>query len=163
MYTNPNTLFYRRSIEQIRRAIAANDFLNNMMDKERLQAVIDAMKPTDYKKGSFIIREGDSGSHLYVSAYGQFEVLKAGQVIKKFGPGEAFGELAILYKAKRFASITCKFIKVNNNLHSFIINDYKRTYKAELVYNIAFVMQTHMKIRNRLHYTQINKHNSPQS
>lgn len=78
------------------------------MDEERLQAVVEAMSPQEYPAGSLLIREGESGSHLFVSAHGQFEVLKAGHVVKNFGPGEAFGELAILYKAKRFASIRCK-------------------------------------------------------
>ncbi|XP_045491753.1 cGMP-dependent protein kinase, isozyme 1-like [Colias croceus] len=95
------------SIEQIKKAIMANDFLKNIMDEERLEAVVEAMNPQEFPAGSLMIREGESGSHLYVSAYGQFEVLKGGQVVKNFGPGEAFGELAILYKAKRFASIRC--------------------------------------------------------
>ncbi|XP_049867696.1 cGMP-dependent protein kinase, isozyme 1-like [Pectinophora gossypiella] len=95
------------SEEQIRKAVMANDFLKNLMDDERLKAVVEAMGPQEYKAGSLIVREGESGSHLFVSAYGQFEVLKSGQVVKTFGPGEAFGELAILYKAKRFASIRC--------------------------------------------------------
>lgn len=87
----------------------ANDFVKNMMDEERLRVVVDAMTPKDYAEGSIIIGEGERGSHLFISANGQFEVLKGGQVVKKFGPGVVFGELAILYKAKRFASITCKY------------------------------------------------------
>ncbi|XP_041977300.1 cGMP-dependent protein kinase, isozyme 1-like isoform X2 [Aricia agestis] len=96
-----------KSAEQIKKAIMANDFLRNIMDEERLLAVVEAMSPQEYPAGSLMIREGESGSHLYVSAHGQFEVLKGGQVVKNFGAGEAFGELAILYKAKRFASIRC--------------------------------------------------------
>ncbi|CAG4981280.1 unnamed protein product [Parnassius apollo] len=96
-----------QSLTQIRAAILANDFLKNLMDEERLTAVVEAMSPQQFPAGSLMIREGESGSHLYVSAQGQFEVLKGGQVVKNFGPGEAFGELAILYKAKRFASIRC--------------------------------------------------------
>lgn len=87
----------------------ANDFLKNLMDDELLTMVVEAMSPQEFPAVSLIIREGESGSHLYVSALGQFEVLKGGQVVKTFGPGEAFGELAILYKAKRFASIRCKW------------------------------------------------------
>lgn len=87
----------------------ANDFLKNLMDEERLNAVVEGMSPQEFPAGSLMIREGESGSHLYVSAHGNFEVLKGGQVVKNFGPGEAFGELAILYKAKRFASIRCKY------------------------------------------------------
>ncbi|XP_072944022.1 cGMP-dependent protein kinase 1-like [Epargyreus clarus] len=95
------------TVELIKKAIMANDFLRNLMDEERLSAVVEAMNSQEYPAGSLMIREGESGSHLFVSAHGQFEVLKGGQVVKNFGPGEAFGELAILYKAKRFASIRC--------------------------------------------------------
>ncbi|XP_063821702.1 cGMP-dependent protein kinase, isozyme 1-like [Ostrinia nubilalis] len=97
----------QRSAAQISKAVMANDFLRNLMDEERLKAVVEAMSSQDCPAGSLIIREGESGSHLYVSAHGQFEVLKGGQVVGAFGAGEAFGELAILYKAKRFASIRC--------------------------------------------------------
>jgi cGMP-dependent protein kinase len=45
------------------------------------------------------------GSHLYVSAEGEFEVIKEGKVLGKMGPGKAFGELAILYNFTRTASI----------------------------------------------------------
>ncbi|CAH2259125.1 jg9980 [Pararge aegeria aegeria] len=96
-----------KSAVLIKKAIMANEFLRNIMDDERLLSVVEAMSPQEYPAGSLLIREGESGSHLFVSAHGQFEVLKGGHVVKNFGPGEAFGELAILYKAKRFASIRC--------------------------------------------------------
>ncbi|XP_053625717.1 cGMP-dependent protein kinase, isozyme 1-like [Plodia interpunctella] len=95
------------SIQQIRIALMDNDFLKNLMDDDRLKMVTEAMNSQEFPAGSLIIREGESGSHLYVSAEGQFEVLKGGQVVKTFGAGVAFGELAILYRAKRFASIRC--------------------------------------------------------
>ncbi|XP_052737778.1 cGMP-dependent protein kinase 1-like [Bicyclus anynana] len=96
-----------KSSTLIKKAIMANEFLKNIMDDERLQSVVEAMSPQEFPAGSLLIREGESGSHLFVSAHGQFEVLKGGHVVKNFGSGEAFGELAILYKAKRFASIRC--------------------------------------------------------
>ncbi|XP_045785295.1 cGMP-dependent protein kinase, isozyme 1-like isoform X2 [Maniola jurtina] len=96
-----------KSAELIKKAIMANEFLTNIMDEQRLFAVVEAMSPQEFPAGSLLIREGESGSHLFVSAHGQFQVLKGGQVVKNFGSGEAFGELAILYKAKRFASIRC--------------------------------------------------------
>jgi hypothetical protein len=46
-----------------------------------------------------------SGSHLYVSADGEYEVIKDGKVLGRLGVGKAFGELAILYNCKRTASI----------------------------------------------------------
>lgn len=79
-----------------------------MMDENRLHTVTMAMRPRELEAGTFIINEGDNGSELYVSAEGQYEVIKDGEVIKKIGVGVVFGELAILYKAKRFASIKGK-------------------------------------------------------
>ena len=58
-----------------------------------------------------MIREGDSGSDLYVSSQGEYEVIKDGKVLGKLGTGKAFGELAILYNCKRTASIKGKATK----------------------------------------------------
>lgn len=96
-------------ITMIKNAITENDFLNNMMDEDRLHAVIEAMKPKELDAGTFLITEGETGSSFYVSAEGDFEVIKENRPIKSFGKGVVFGELAILYKAKRFASIKGKF------------------------------------------------------
>ena len=46
-----------------------------------------------------------AGSHLFVSAEGEFEVIKGKSKVDSFGPGVIFGELAILYNSKRLASI----------------------------------------------------------
>lgn len=100
--------FYEKSHETeelIKTAIMANDFLSNMMDGDRLQAVVNAMIPQVFKANNFVIKEGDTGNQFYVSAEGSYEVIKDGVCIKSFEAGVVFGELAILYKARRFASI----------------------------------------------------------
>ena len=56
-------------------------------------------------KGCYVIREGESGSYLYVAAEGEFEVVKAGKNLGRLGVGKVFGELAILYNCKRTASV----------------------------------------------------------
>lgn len=94
-----------RTRKLIRMAIEGNDFLNNYMDSERKELVIDAMEPASYEKDSFIIREDEEGSEIYVSDEGVFDVIKNNEIINTFGTGMLFGELAILYNAKRFASI----------------------------------------------------------
>lgn len=104
----PNIAVYEKdaaTIELISKAIGANDFLSNMMDEDRLRVVVESMVPSKFTANSFIINEGENGNHFYVSAEGEFEVVKGGEIKKLFGPGVVFGELAILYKAKRFASI----------------------------------------------------------
>lgn len=46
-----------------------------------------------------------SGSHLYVSEKGSFEIYVDNTLYGNFGPGVAFGELALLYNTKRLSSI----------------------------------------------------------
>jgi len=52
------------------------------------------------------------GSHLYVSAEGDFEVFVDNIKVNSFGPGRAFGELAILYNSKRNATIQGKVVPI---------------------------------------------------
>lgn len=48
------------------------------------------------------------GSHLYVSAEGEFEIYQGSKFQRRFGPGIAFGEIALLYNTKRLRSINGK-------------------------------------------------------
>lgn len=97
--------FFYRALDLITRAIEKNDFLSNYMDNDRKKRVIDAMVPDYYEKGEFIIRENDIGSEIFVSEKGSFEIIKGDEIIDTLGPEIVFGELAILYNAKRFASV----------------------------------------------------------
>ncbi|XP_055376684.1 probable serine/threonine-protein kinase DDB_G0282963 [Condylostylus longicornis] len=93
-----------RSKQLIKDAIMDNDFLKNI-DSTQVRELVESMYNLDVANGEFVIREGDIGSHLYVSAEGHFEVIKNDIVLGTMGPGKAFGELAILYNCTRTASI----------------------------------------------------------
>ncbi|XP_025836753.1 cGMP-dependent protein kinase, isozyme 1-like [Agrilus planipennis] len=93
-----------RSKQLIKDAIMDNDFLKHL-DSLQVREIVDCMYPKELRRGSFVIREGDAGAHLYVSAEGKFEVIKDNNVLGYMGPGKAFGELAILYNCTRTASI----------------------------------------------------------
>ena len=92
------------SKQLIKEAIMDNDFLKNI-DASQVKELVDSMYSLSIEKGKFVIREGEVGAHLYVSAEGEFEVEKNGKVLGIMGPGKAFGELAILYNCTRTASI----------------------------------------------------------
>ncbi|XP_058805020.1 cGMP-dependent protein kinase, isozyme 1-like isoform X2 [Phymastichus coffea] len=55
-----------------------------------------------------LIQEGDIGYHLYVSEKGIFEVYQGPTYESSFGPGVAFGELALLYNTNRLRSVDVK-------------------------------------------------------
>jgi cGMP-dependent protein kinase len=50
----------------IKNAIMENDFLKNI-DALQIKEIIDSMYNLEYHAGEYVIKEGDSGAHLYVS------------------------------------------------------------------------------------------------
>nr|XP_023023080.1 cGMP-dependent protein kinase, isozyme 1-like isoform X1 [Leptinotarsa decemlineata] len=93
-----------RSKQLIKGAIMDNDFLKNL-DTSQVREMVDSMYPKEFNAGSLVITEGEAGGALFVSAEGDFEVIKDGKVLGHMGPKKAFGELAILYNCTRTASI----------------------------------------------------------
>lgn len=109
-----------RSKQLIKDAILDNDFLKHL-DSCQIRELVDSMYPKEFKSGSYVIREGEAGAHLYVSAEGEFEVIKDDKVLGRMGSGKAFGELAILYNCTRTASIRGRFLYIKPNyLHELI-------------------------------------------
>jgi len=77
-------------------------------------AAIDALAALAFTKtfqrGEAIVEEGHTGNGLYVVLSGRVEVIRAegtdrAQVLATFGPGEPFGELALLGEWKRTATV----------------------------------------------------------
>lgn len=55
--------------------------------------------------GTVLIEEGTEGDRFFVVVEGQVEVLQGGQVVNTLGPGQFFGEVALLGHATRNATI----------------------------------------------------------
>jgi hypothetical protein len=62
----------------------------------------------EYRKGSYIFREGDMGQEMYYVLMGNVRVEKSAgrvtQILAEMGPGKYFGEMAALIEAPRTAS-----------------------------------------------------------
>ncbi|XP_020614640.1 cGMP-dependent protein kinase 1-like isoform X2 [Orbicella faveolata] len=93
-----------RSKELIKDAILDNDFLKKL-ESSQIREVVECMYEKKWKKDEFLIKEGESGSDLFVLEEGKVKVMKEGAVLGQMGPGRVFGELAILYKCPRTASV----------------------------------------------------------
>jgi len=61
----------------------------------------------EFKPGQRVIREGEPGDSAYVIVKGKARVFRAedGKTLRQMGPGEVFGETAVLLDAPRSASI----------------------------------------------------------
>ena len=96
--------------DKIRERLSKAFMFSALADKEK-DIVIDAMSEHRAAPGDYIIKQGDDGDNLYVVESGKLkcEKLFSGNseptFLKFYEPGEAFGELALLYNAPRAATI----------------------------------------------------------
>lgn len=70
-----------------------------------LEQVANDLQPMTFKSGDPIIRQGSVGDRFYVIASGQVEVQVDGRPVRRQGPGESFGEVALLRDVPRTAAV----------------------------------------------------------
>lgn len=64
--------------------------------EKELQSVMVTAKERSFDAGEVIIREGDPGLGFYLLLEGTAEVRKGGKAVAELGPGDYFGEMALL-------------------------------------------------------------------
>ncbi len=83
------------------------------LDGYERNKIADALESMTFEKGDTIIREGEVGDAFYLLEEGEADVYKRGveggkTVVKTYGKGDFFGELALLDDKPRAASVVCK-------------------------------------------------------
>ncbi|HSL10022.1 MAG TPA: cyclic nucleotide-binding domain-containing protein [Actinomycetota bacterium] len=71
-----------------------------------LQTIARAVKHVDHPDGTVIAREGEPGIGLFVIQSGTADVTIGGKKKASLGPGEFFGEIALLDGGPRTATVT---------------------------------------------------------
>jgi CRP-like cAMP-binding protein len=71
-----------------------------------LQLIARVVKDVSHPAGTTIAREGEPGVGLFVIVEGQAEVTIGGKRKAKLGPGDFFGEIALLDGGPRTATVT---------------------------------------------------------
>lgn len=114
---NPKEAFVPRVVEkdeqqkEMLRNLLVKIFMFQHLEKEDLEVVIDAMEERKFGSGDSVIKQGDDGDELYVNYQGTLDCSKVfsgnteSTFLKKYVPGEVFGELCLLYNTPRAASI----------------------------------------------------------
>ena len=81
-------------------------FLFESVAEAEILEVLDSMRLVTLKSGQDIIKQGDGGSMFYVLEVGTCDIYVDGKKIPySYKPGGSFGELALIYNAKRAATI----------------------------------------------------------
>jgi CRP/FNR family cyclic AMP-dependent transcriptional regulator len=76
--------------------------------KKDLQLVAKRAEDVKVDAGKQLVGEGDTGTEFFVVIDGKASVTKRGQKVAELGPGGFFGELALLDKAPRNATVTAE-------------------------------------------------------
>jgi MFS family permease len=71
-----------------------------------LEQVAGDLVAVRYADDALIIHQGDVGDRFYILAEGKATVTIDGRVVQRFGPGDWFGEIALLRDVPRTASVT---------------------------------------------------------
>ncbi len=80
---------------------------------DELQQLADHLKPAPYVAGDFLVRQGTQGSRLYIIVEGRADVLVESMQserakVAELGPGDFFGEMALMTDEVRSASVIAR-------------------------------------------------------
>jgi CRP/FNR family transcriptional regulator, cyclic AMP receptor protein len=76
------------------------------MSKSELATVAQQTDEVDVPAGKVLTREGDFGEEFFLIDAGTAQVTRGGESVAELGPGDFFGEMALLGEDRRNATVT---------------------------------------------------------
>jgi CRP/FNR family transcriptional regulator, cyclic AMP receptor protein len=78
------------------------------LDRKELERIAASMKERTFSAGDTVTAEGQSGVGFFVIESGDAKVTVHGEDRRRLGPGDYFGEVALLNESARTATITAQ-------------------------------------------------------
>ena len=72
------------------------------------ESLAGALEVEEHASGHVIVRQGQSGYAFFVLGAGSAEVSVDGRHVRDLGPGDYFGEMAIMGEGRRTATVTAR-------------------------------------------------------
>ncbi len=92
-----------------------------------LERIALVMNPVDVASGQVICAEGDLGRDFYLLARGEATVERAGAIVAKLHAGDHFGELALLDRGPRSATVRaagdCRLYVLGDESFAAVLNE----------------------------------------
>jgi PPM family protein phosphatase len=80
--------------------------LFDQFNYQQMMKILEIVTVKLYEAGDKIICEGEPGEQMYIILHGQAQVTIGGKKIRDMGSGDYFGEMALIDKSPRSASVT---------------------------------------------------------
>lgn len=96
----------KRKSDQVA-ALKAVPLFSSMSDKD-LKAVLGGCREELYSPGQAIVTEGSPGGPFFLIVEGRADVKINGRKVRSLGPGDYFGEIALIDRGERTASIVAE-------------------------------------------------------
>jgi CRP-like cAMP-binding protein len=93
----------RPSLETLRKVPLFSE-----LENRDLERIADSFKERKYSEGDTIAGEGQGGAGFFVIAEGTAKVTVQGQDRSTLGPGDYFGEIALIDEGARTATVTAE-------------------------------------------------------
>ena len=77
----------------------------NVLPLPAIEQLARGLEPVDVPAGQVVFSQGDAGDHYFVIESGEAEVIGDGAVVATLGPGAGFGEIALLRRTRRTATV----------------------------------------------------------
>jgi len=72
---------------------------------QEIMAITAVAQESGFQAGQIIVTQGTPGQAFYLVLSGRVEIIRDGQSLGAFGPGDFFGEMSLLDQAPRSATI----------------------------------------------------------
>jgi len=78
------------------------------LSKSDLKELEDIGRVVEHAAGHTIIDQGESGAGFHMILSGEVKVVRGGRTVARLGPGEAFGEMALIDGGPRTATVVAE-------------------------------------------------------
>lgn len=106
------------------------------MDRKDLEHVGRLCEEVDIVAGKLVARQGDRATEFFVIVDGHVRVDRDGEHLRDMGPGDFFGELAMLGNIPRTATVTtttpCRFLVLGSREFNSLLHDHPAIQHAVL-------------------------------
>ncbi len=128
-----------RNAKRMIKSLSTIKFLH-LMPPEEMSRLMQLVKTRRYKSGDSIITQGNDGRELFFIIKGKVEVIRDSgdgpKTVAEMGPGDTFGEIALISECKRTADVIA-----SGDVEVYVLekNDYESLVKNSLALQDASV------------------------